>query len=852
MAELKDLSNASRSQENIFMKYPIILIFLFTGAAFSQISGLAGWDIYIDPGHSQTENMGVYGYSEAERNLRVGLRLREMLLNETDIDTVYICRTNDAQQVSLSQRTNQANALGVQWYHSIHSDAGESFYNSTLLLHGGWRENGETVEKTPMGGKEMSDYMVDFLTRGMRIDTRGNYADRTFYQGFPQNHDYKFPYLHVNRETTMASELSESGFHTNPRQNQLFMNEDWKRLEARTFFWSILKYHKIARPLIRILTGIVSDIETEIPINAATIQVGDRTYTTDSYESLFYKYSSDPELLHNGFYYFENVEGDYADVMAQAEGFYSDTVQIAMIDTFFTFKDFRLISKALPRVVSTIPANGDTGYSVLEDIIIQFNRPMNPDSVEANLNAFPEIHGRFAWSDLNRHLKISPEQLNFKTDYTIRIAGQVRDNYGHPLDGDGDGTGGDDFILSFKTGFDNIPPAQLAVYPPGSSSKIELRPIINVEYDEELDPESITEDVFKLERFSDGSAVPGMLEHYVVKKRSVLNFFPELKLHPSEIYITRIYAGLKDLLGNSTTKLSSNSFQTGNEDIVITLIDNFESGLTSNWWAPDQSGTKAGYEPATTRRENMEYVNGLTQSTISMEIYYDWDVSAAEWILREYLAGGSPRSVFFNQDYVLQIYIFGDGSGNQFRFALDEGTSSTNLPNHEVSQWYTIDWIGWRLLEWDLSDPNSVGQWIGNGILDGTTYRFDSIQLTHLPGAAETGSLYFDDLRIVQKVPATNLELEQTTPPLRYFLDQNYPNPFNPETEIRFGLAQNGPIRIDIYNILGQHIQTVFNGWLPAGIHSLKFNGTELASGSYTYRIKAGQFEAIKRMLIVK
>ena len=51
------------------------------------------------------------------------------------------------------------------------------------------------------------------LSTAMRLPTIGNYADRTFYQGFPDNHDNQFPYLFVNRTSSMASVLSEGGFH---------------------------------------------------------------------------------------------------------------------------------------------------------------------------------------------------------------------------------------------------------------------------------------------------------------------------------------------------------------------------------------------------------------------------------------------------------------------------------------------------------------------------------------------------------------------------------------------------------------------------------------------------------------
>src|SRR3989304_9889591 len=111
------------SSANFFFLFLLAFQILGTKSFSQQVTGLSGWNIYLDPGHSQNENMGVYNYSEAEKNLRVGLNLRQMLLDWTDIDTVYICRTDDIAQVSLSQRTDQANALAAAHYHSIHSNA---------------------------------------------------------------------------------------------------------------------------------------------------------------------------------------------------------------------------------------------------------------------------------------------------------------------------------------------------------------------------------------------------------------------------------------------------------------------------------------------------------------------------------------------------------------------------------------------------------------------------------------------------------------------------------------------------------------------------------------------------------
>ena len=86
----------------------------------------------------------------------------------------------------------------------------------------------------------------------------------------------------------MASVLSEGGFHTNPRQQQLNMNAEYKRLEAQSHYWSVLAYMGVdERPTVGIVTGVVTDAASGKAINGATIRIGDKSYTTDSFESYF-------------------------------------------------------------------------------------------------------------------------------------------------------------------------------------------------------------------------------------------------------------------------------------------------------------------------------------------------------------------------------------------------------------------------------------------------------------------------------------------------------------------------------------------------------------------------------------
>ncbi len=93
--------------------------------------------------------------------------------------------------------------------------------------------------------------------------------------------------------------------------------------------------------------------------------------------------------------------------------------------------------------------------------------------------------------------------------------------------------------------------------------------------------------------------------------------------------------------------------------------------------------------------------------------------------------------------------------------------------------------------------------------------------------------------------------------PFEYNLSQNYPNPFNPVTEIKFSVPKDGYVTIKVFNIIGQEVITLFSGNAKAGIHYLSWDGTNrngkhISSGSYIYRMKAGEFTQSKKMIYMK
>jgi hypothetical protein len=88
--------------------------------------------------------------------------------------------------------------------------------------------------------------------------------------------------------------------------------------------------------------------------------------------------------------------------------------------------------------------------------------------------------------------------------------------------------------------------------------------------------------------------------------------------------------------------------------------------------------------------------------------------------------------------------------------------------------------------------------------------------------------------------------------PVACALEQNYPNPFNPSTTITYELPHTAHVTLRIYNASGQEVATLVDQNKPAGIHTVQFNGSHLASGIYLYRLQVGNFTQTSKLMILK
>ena len=88
--------------------------------------------------------------------------------------------------------------------------------------------------------------------------------------------------------------------------------------------------------------------------------------------------------------------------------------------------------------------------------------------------------------------------------------------------------------------------------------------------------------------------------------------------------------------------------------------------------------------------------------------------------------------------------------------------------------------------------------------------------------------------------------------PDQFILSQNFPNPFNPTTTIQFGLPSDANVRLEVFDLLGRTVAVLADTRFTAGYHSLHFDATGLGTGIYFYRIHAGDFQQLRKMMLIR
>ncbi len=230
-------------------------------------------------------------------------------------------------------------------------------------------------------------------------------------------------------------------------------------------------------------------------------------------------------------------------------------------------------------------------------------------------------------------------------------------------------------------------------------------------------------------------------------------------------------------------------------------------------------------------------VAGLTIKTDQNTVFYDeFDnvVTFDSLKVNQFVEVKYVKTVL-NENLAVKVEIESDSHSVQFNGVVTAASSSNirlSIPSFSVSS---------------------------NTVFISSTYtpvQFSSIQIgqrvTVWAEQDQNGNLKAVQVQqISSSVTAVNNKNDQSVP-VAYELKQNYPNPFNPSTDITFTLEKQEVVSLVVYNIIGQEVASLISGPMSAGSHIVKFNASKLTSGVYLYRLKAGNFVAVKKMLLLK
>jgi len=135
----------------------------------------------------------------------------------------------------------------------------------------------------------------------------------------------------------------------------------------------------------------------------------------------------------------------------------------------------------------------------------------------------------------------------------------------------------------------------------------------------------------------------------------------------------------------------------------------------------------------------------------------------------------------------------------------------------------------------DVNDSDIIPLTISGQLVDGTPFEGVDCVIIRAGGNED---------------PADNVQPEDNDPAIADV--SNYPNPFNPRTTISFSLPVASQVTLDVYNVMGQKVATVADGFYEAGVHACTWDGRNVASGVYFYRIKTPEYVETRKMMLLK
>jgi Secretion system C-terminal sorting domain len=196
-------------------------------------------------------------------------------------------------------------------------------------------------------------------------------------------------------------------------------------------------------------------------------------------------------------------------------------------------------------------------------------------------------------------------------------------------------------------------------------------------------------------------------------------------------------------------------------------------------------------------------------------------------------------------------YYFGDAMPPIIPVELTSFTTISNNGAVELN-WQTATEVNNHMFEIERKSEASEFRTIGYVEGHGTTTEPQSY--SYIDNDVNTGT-YVYRLKQVDFNGTFNYSNEvevDVTAPLTFNLEQNYPNPFNPSTKINYSVPEAGNVKLAVYNIVGEEVAVLVNGYTQAGSFDVTFNASNLPSGVYLYKLQSANSVQTKKMILLK
>ena len=634
----------------------------------------------------------------------------------------------------------------------------------------------------------------------------------------------ELPDLGVLRPLTMPGVLSEGSFHDYLAESFRLRNIEYREHESWALARSFADFFDTGNFTTGTIAGIVRNPEKKFEYYAIPGTNDDKKPIDNIKVTLFpdsVVYYGDEH--NNGFYMFDSLQPGEYKLIFEAEEFYKDSATVTVAANKSSFADkFLYYDESIPPVVVSHEPDIEPTDSVLANAAIKvtFSRFMDPSKTETAFTISPETDGVFKWENENRTMIFTPISPYEKaTEYDVAISTDAVSKFGVQLT--------ETYSFSFTTKNRN----RLNIvksYPENGGEN--LSPLLQVElqFDNSLNRSTIGENVLFSD--SDGNEVKSDFRYFTDEGIGFISLSPDEPLAGNSEYSIFIRQGLLDSDGLPFEDSTRIEFKTSVETYVSgNILDDFET--VEGWVAKGELSSGTDSNKTSFNRTYSKSISGKYSGRLAY--YFTGEEGVAQF--------KNENGIDIGNGSTFGIWFFGDLSGNVLEFHFYDAQNSDAAVNAG-----NIDFSGWKLITIPTEEINLTGD-----------IQFHSIVIKQTSGSAVNGVVYVDDIQTDIVLPVDE-EKEKVALPKEFDLYPNYPNPFNPSTTIKFALPQAQKVKLEIFNLLGQRVITlVDNEDYQSGVFTRSWNGQDsfgniVPSGIYLYRLEAGDFVKINKMVMLK